>query len=324
MTHVQDGDFCFESEAIRAHCARHIAEPARSALCRTAAAAVEPERAAFLLIDAGDVAAGVTRLESLQWKNSEEIVEKLRVLPPSTLSPRLAHLLAHAYVDGGRYRDASLLAPFVECEEREFLLARCDRRAGDYDTALDRLDRLTTPGFAAQILRCEILRVAARFGEASAVLSGVEPATDEEFVNAAYESSLLGLEVDRTYDLAWTDRDHYLAARFLTYRALTDSDFVSAEQLARDALRLARSPIERIDAWLDLVFATFSAGRWNETRSRALEALSVIEETQGDRAAAGILFTLTYLADASASVDLEPGDGQRAIEEMRRHGVTIG
>jgi DNA-binding NtrC family response regulator/tetratricopeptide (TPR) repeat protein len=311
VTHIEDGDFCFESEAIRAHCARHIAEPSRSALCRTAASAVDSERAAFLLIEAGDVAAGMARLESLQWKNSEEIVEKLRSLPASTLSPRLARVLAHAYVDSGRYRDASLLAPILEREEREFLLARCDRRAGDYDTALTRLDRLASPTFPAQILRCEILRVAARFGEAWVVLSNVTPATDEEFVHAAYETSLLGLEVDQAYDLAWTDRDHYLAARFLTYRALTDSDFASAEQLARDALRLARSPIERIDAWLDLVFATFSAGRWSETRTRALEALSVIEETQGDRAAAGILFTLTYLA-------ADEGQWQSAESMLRR------
>jgi nicotinamidase/pyrazinamidase len=34
-------------------------------------------------------------------------------------------------------------------------------------------------------------------------------------------------------------------------------------------------------------------------------------------------FETTVLADAIAAVDLEPGDGERAIEEMRATGVTI-
>ncbi|MGZ8868889.1 MAG: sigma 54-interacting transcriptional regulator, partial [Thermoanaerobaculia bacterium] len=296
VTRLEDGYFCFENEAIRAHCARHIAETSRSALCRTAASVVDDERAAFLLIDAGDVAAGVARLESLQWADAEETADRLTRVPGSALTPNLALRLADALVDCGRYRDASRIAPMLEREAGELILARCDRRAGDYETALTRLDRLRGRSFAPEILRCEILRVAARFGDALAVLSAAEPSTDEEFVQAAYEASLLALETGQSCDVTWTDRDHYLAARFLTYRALTDSDFASAEQLAHDALRLARSPIERIDAWLDIVFATFSAGRWSETRVRALEALRVIEETQGDRAAAGILFTLTYLA----------------------------
>ncbi|HJQ91321.1 MAG TPA: isochorismatase family protein [Acidimicrobiia bacterium] len=35
-------------------------------------------------------------------------------------------------------------------------------------------------------------------------------------------------------------------------------------------------------------------------------------------------YETSVIPDASASVDLEPGDGQRAIEEMRNHGVIIG
>ncbi len=332
VTHMEGGDFCFESEGIRAHCARHISESSRAALCRTAAAAVDAERAAFLLIDAGDTAAGLARLESLPWTGAEEIADRLTRVPESALTPRLLHLLGHALVDCGRYRDAARLATRLDVPEGELLLARCDRRAGDYETALARLDRGARCGtapaagsfssagsFASSILRCEILRVALRFADAMAVLATVEPKTDEEFVATAYEASLLALETGQHYDVTWTDRDHYLAARFLTYRALTDSDFASAEQLARDALRLARSPIESVDAWLDIVFATFSAGRWGETRARALEALSVIEETQGDRAAAGILFTLTYLA-------ADDGQWQSAasmLERLRHYYAAV-
>lgn len=35
-------------------------------------------------------------------------------------------------------------------------------------------------------------------------------------------------------------------------------------------------------------------------------------------------YDTSVVPDASASVDLEPGDGKRAIEEMRTSGVTIG
>ncbi|HKO00170.1 MAG TPA: sigma 54-interacting transcriptional regulator, partial [Thermoanaerobaculia bacterium] len=44
------------------------------------------------------------------------------------------------------------------------------------------------------------------------------------------------------------------------------------------------------------VFSTFTAGRWDEARALAMNALSLVEETQGDRAAGGLLFTLAYLA----------------------------
>jgi nicotinamidase/pyrazinamidase len=35
-------------------------------------------------------------------------------------------------------------------------------------------------------------------------------------------------------------------------------------------------------------------------------------------------YETSVIPDASASVELEPGDGQRALEEMRKNGVTIG
>ena len=35
-------------------------------------------------------------------------------------------------------------------------------------------------------------------------------------------------------------------------------------------------------------------------------------------------YETSVIPDASASVDLEPGDGQRAIQAMRNHGVIIG
>ncbi|HUP49131.1 MAG TPA: sigma 54-interacting transcriptional regulator [Thermoanaerobaculia bacterium] len=296
LTRLEGDAYCFENEAVREHCAAHVPAGSRATLCRAAAAAAGDERAPFLLIEAGDVDEGIAILESFQWRGAEHVVDLLSRVLPSSLTPRLAQRLGHAFVDCGRYRDAAAMAARLDPEEQEILLARCDRRAGDYATALARLERVPRGGFEAEILRCELLRVAGRYAEAAMALRRAAPSDDEELVRSSYEGSLLALENEEAFDPAWTSRHHYLAARFLTYRALTDSDFASAEQLARDALGLARSPVERIDAWLDLVFAAFSAGRWPETRVLGLEALTLVEETQGDRAAAGILFTLTYLA----------------------------
>src|SRR6185436_14693239 len=57
-----------------------------------------------------------------------------------------------------------------------------------------------------------------------------------------------------------------------------------------------RCTTERIDASLDRLFAIFSAGEWDAARVAAIEALQEVEETQGDRAAGGILFALAWLA----------------------------
>ena len=296
ITTVENDSFVFVSEAIRAHCASHIPAASRAGLARAAAAVMDGKQAAFLLIDAGDAEKGTELLESVETNGAEETVDLLSRVPQPALTAKLAARLAIALAECGRYRDVANLAGRLDAEDRELLLAQCHRRSGDYDAALARLAGLTSRSFAADILRCELLRVAGRHNEAAATLRAAEPGDEEERIRAAYETSLLALEEGARADHSWTDRRHYYSARFLSYRALADGDFVSAESYARDALTLARSPVERIDAWMDLVFATFSAGRWGETRTLGLEALTEIEETQGDRAAAGILFTLAYLA----------------------------
>src|SRR5205823_9613689 len=65
---------------------------------------------------------------------------------------------------------------------------------------------------------------------------------------------------------------------------------------ARKAVQCALSLADRIDATLDLLFSMFCRGDWVDARSAALDALLLVEETQGDRAAGGILFMLAYLA----------------------------
>src|SRR5258707_7531270 len=86
----------------------------------------------------------------------------------------------------------------------------------------------------------------------------------------------------------------YLAARIETSRCEARGDPAGVEAAER-AIAQARNVAERIDAMLDRLFALFSAGRWEDSRAAAMATLATIEETQGDRAAGAVLFTLAYL-----------------------------
>ena len=224
--------------------------------------------AALLWLDAGDPARAADVLENCTWT-----VDELRQVPRSVLTPSLASRYAHALIDAGRYRDAREIAPFDE-----LVLARAERRTGDYETAWKRLDRLE-PSFEVTLLRAEVLRLLDRNDEALQALRECSASTDDERARLSYELGLHGVTVS-------LPPDHYLAARL----AMDPED---------SHLR-ARTTVERIDASLDRLFTTFSAGRWNEARVIAVEALQEVEETQGDRAAGGILFTLAYLAADNA------------------------
>ncbi len=305
VTSVDADAFAFVSEAVRAHCARHIPAASRAALCHAAASVADPVRAGLLLIDCGDLQRGKALLESATWSSAKDIVAALAPLPRNVLSPALAATLASAFVDDGRYADARELEPLVADDDRELLLARCERRTGDYGTALERLERLDSSAFAAQILRVELLRLAGRVDEARNVSVGAT--SDEERMRLAYERALFALETSP----AALDSQHYLGKRLATYRALLEDDFDQAAELAAQSVATARCASERIDADLDRVFASFSAGRWGDTRAIALEALASVDEAQGDRAAAGILFTLTF-------VEIDDGRWASAAQHIRR------
>lgn len=305
VTSIEAESFRFASDAVRVHCARHIPSASREALCRAAAAVADPVRAGLLLIDCGEVRRGTELLESATWSSATDVAASLSTLSRSVLSPALAARLAFALVDNGRYADARDLAPLAGDDSRELLLARCERRTGDYSAALSRLDRWKSTAFDAQVLRMELLRLADRIGEARSI--GVEPANDEERTRFAYERALLDLEASSDT----VDGQHYFGKRLATYRALLESDFDRAADLAGQSVTAARCASERIDAQLDRVFASFSAGRWSETRAIALEALTSVDEAQGDRAAAGILFTLTF-------VEIDDGRWATAAQHVQR------
>src|SRR5262249_31002409 len=84
--------------------------------------------------------------------------------------------------------------------------------------------------------------------------------------------------------------------RIGVYRAIASRRLDDAIASARTAVKLAAGIADRVDATLDLLFALFCSGDWPAARATALDALVLVEETQGDRAAGGILFLLACLS----------------------------
>ncbi|HUP61468.1 MAG TPA: sigma 54-interacting transcriptional regulator [Thermoanaerobaculia bacterium] len=219
-------------------------------------------------------------LEKMEWSSAEAVVEDLR---RARLTPALRLRYAHALIDCGRYRDACDVALLLD--DREFVLARAERRAGDYATALARLERMPP-----NVLRAEVLRLLHRYDEAAGVLAACEPSED-----VSYERAVLAFDARGEIDETWRGAG-YLASRFATYVALQRGEYAEAAKRAAESHALARCTTEKIDASLDRVYGAFCAGTWDEARLLAIAALQEVEETQGDRAAGGILFTLAYLA----------------------------
>jgi len=279
VTRVDENELSFVSEEICDEAARLIPAASRASISRVAAAHANGVRGALLWLDAGDLALAKQVLEETSWPSAAETVAALRAVPSSIFTPAIARRYAHALIDCGRYRDARELA-----NGDEFVLARAERRMGDYTTALARLERVE-PSCDVTLLRAEVLRLLDRDAEATALLEQCDAQDDR----VRFERGLSDGSCD-------PPRDPYLLARLAAYRAIENGDYAAASRFAAESYERARTTTERIDASLDLVFAAFCAGEWDAARTLAIEALREVEETQGDRAAGGILFTLAYLA----------------------------
>jgi DNA-binding NtrC family response regulator len=263
-------------------------------------------RTAALLIDGGNASRALALLEEeVDWASLEagEIVDALDSLPRSEIgrSPALAKTLASALIDCGRYADAVLLADCLPDAQRAFILACAERRTGEYARALARLDALPDDvrPFDAELLRAELRRLQAL--DARPMLARCRELANSaaERLRLSYEETIYALENFEHAGEEWLDDTSptglYLVSRYATYRATEKDEREAACAHAARSLALARTATERIDASLDQLFALFLCGRWDETRRAALMALSLVEETQGDRAAGGILFTLAFL-----------------------------
>ena len=124
--------------------------------------------------------------------------------------------------------------------------------------------------------------------------------TDDQRIRHGYQRAVLANETGVTGDDTWLQielpsRDYY-AARIGVYRAIAARRLEDAIVSARRAVKLAGTIADRVDATLDLLFTLFCGGDWKAARATALDALVLVEETQGDRAAGGILFLLACLS----------------------------
>jgi DNA-binding NtrC family response regulator/tetratricopeptide (TPR) repeat protein len=248
----------------------------------------------MLLVEAGDTERAAGLLETVHWQSADDVISTLRAFPPGALSSPLATTLCGALIETGRYRDARQYAV------AEHLLAAIERRIGDYAPALARLDRMDSREFNSELLRAELLFLIGRYDEARQVLDACTPHSDDERVRLGYQRAVLNNETGAQGDDGWlqisSPEREYFASRIAAYRAITARDLDAAMRAAREALTHAHSVPQKIDATLDLIFALFCDGRWTEARAAALDALLLVEETQGDRAAGGILFLLAYLS----------------------------
>ena len=316
VAEIEGSEFVFRSEGVRRRCAALIPPASRPALCKLAAPFTEGVARALLLIESGDSGEAVALLERSSWSSDDEAIAILRAVPRSLLSQPLATRLAGSLIARGRYRDAKeLLASLTGNGAFELLLAQCERRTGDYGAALARVERSGLRTFEAQVLRAEVLRLQGDLDAARAEIAAAPASDAAEFRRAAYELALLDLESGRVADTAWMDGGDYYSIRFETYCALSDRAYELAAGLASRAIALAPDVPSRIDALLDRVYASFSAGRWDETRNLALEALGPIEETQGDRAAGGIIYTLAFLAADNGLFQ----EAAHHIDQLRRY-----
>ena len=294
ITSIENGQLVFASDGVRRAAARLIPPSSQATLGRVAADVLAETgdfaASASLLIDAGDARAAAAMLERA---SPHDALPVLRTMPRHALTPKLAEILASALIDAGRYRDARDAAQIVTGDAHELLLARIERRTGDYGPALARLDRIAPRGFDAAILRADLLYIDSRYDEMRVTLAECTPASDER-AQLAYLRALLAFEMREQID-DQPANEHYLASRLATYLASRD-DLEAAARHATDSLERARCETERIDAALDRVYILFTAGSWAAARDEALRTLALIEETQGDRAGGGILFILAYLA----------------------------
>ena len=291
---IEGDQFRFTSEDMRNAVLEHIPATSRGPLSKNAAEMLaregHPIDAALLFLESGDASRCVALLESVAFASHDEALRVLGTIRADVLSPALARRLVEALIACGRYRDARELTRFVP--EPDAFLAQIERRTGDYASALTRA--------TSDLLRAELLALLGRTGEAEAVYRDFRPQSNDERLLHGYQRAVLALDRGASPDRSWLDIESPLrahcAARFATADALAQHDVERALAASQEAIATARTMAERIDATLDHVFALFTAGRWPEARANALDALLIVDETQGDRAAGGILFLLALLA----------------------------
>ncbi|MGZ7032706.1 MAG: hypothetical protein ACXVIJ_12130, partial [Thermoanaerobaculia bacterium] len=233
LTELDGDDYCFVSEEARARAITLIPATSHAALYRVAAKAARESgafrEAARLLLDAGDAAAAIEILATVEWSSAEDVVRDLAAVPMSALatSASLTRRLADALVGCGRYRDARDVAQHLPDREREVVLARAERQSGDYDAALERLTPLAGT-CEADLLRAEILMIHRRNDEARELLRACSANSEDDRVRIGYELGLLDVDASASWQQSRSPLRDYYVARLDTYRANEKGDAAAA------------------------------------------------------------------------------------------------
>jgi len=213
----------------------------------------------------------------------------------------------------GRYRDAAVDASAMKTRKVE-AEAMLERRLGKYSAALARLTS-STGNPVRLTLRGELERLTGDSAASRKTLQQALSSATSEFDRANALFALALLEIDTGRPAETDGLDDYQRARVSAYGALGALDFESARRESARAIELSRCTIEKIDSSLDLLYALFLEGNWEEARHHARATLALVEETDGDRAIAGVLLTLGYLCADSGQFD----DASSMAERLRKH-----
>ncbi|MFN2239929.1 MAG: sigma 54-interacting transcriptional regulator [Thermoanaerobaculia bacterium] len=301
---------------------RLVPESTRPALCRLAAERLAMEGPAkwMLLVQAGEEDAAehlLAQLDQIDEKSAELIVEVMDDLrPPPPLGSARMRLHVELLLRAGRYARAASQAARLPDPACSIALARIARRQGRYAEAVALLEKVQ-PGertAATELLAAELARLIGDDAGARGHLAEADRLGGADPASTGFERALIAIdsgEAPSIEDRAAIAASPYLDARLDTYLALREGRWSDASGSCERAIRAAGSLPERIDAGLDRMYLRFVEGDWEESKIEAREMLALVEETEGDRAAVGVLFTMAYLSADS-------GEWARSEEMVRR------
>ncbi|HVR42908.1 MAG TPA: sigma 54-interacting transcriptional regulator, partial [Thermoanaerobaculia bacterium] len=312
LVEIDAGILTFIDPAAHRSLERSLPPESTRLLCSLVAGAMEGEDpwiASLLRFRGGETDRALDAIgdrASLGQAEREQLLGVLEQLPPEARArPPVARLHADLLLRAGRYRRALAVARHLPDPEGRLVRARAERRLGRYEAALGEIEGANPDDPEAILLHAELDRLTGKLESARLRIDRIadgalEPALRDRF---AWESALLSIDRGAPVSprvLGVLGSSPYLRARLATYLALRTGRYPTARSEAARAQELASDLPERIDATLDLLFTLFLSGDWRHARLHGLEALALIEETEGDRAAGGVLFTLAYLCADSA------------------------
>jgi len=322
---TSDG-FRFASESVRTALAEQLSFATSSPLCRAAASLLSIDGAfvdaAALYLQSGDAPMARESLERSckEPGDRDDVAAIIGRFPDSFLrsSALVCEQLAQALIRQGAYSRSRDFSPFAQSPMRETLQALAYRRQGKYAKALQILEALPGIDFTHLLLEGEILRLTGQCSEAGERFAQCRTliSSDQERHRLDYEMALTSLDENAIPQEEWladaeSAGSQYLGARYRSYLAHAGHDYMSAVQYASRARDLAQTVPDQIDASLDVLYAWFMAGSWEQARHEARRTLAMVEETDGDRAAGGALFTLAYLC-------AEEGQWDESAEKIGR------